>query len=106
MIDLMIALWTGRIPLPKTYWVYGALVLAPPTVTLLAIEAFTGKPASPRYLVPAFLIGMLLRAYWIFISVAIWRSAGNYTGRIIWGALARMAVVFGYLRLTLELLKK
>ncbi len=106
MIDLMIALWTGRIPLPKTYWVYGVLVLAPPAVTLLAVEIFAGKPASPRYLVPAFLIGMLSQAYWIFISVAIWRSAGNYTGRIIWGALARMAVVFGYVRFIGELLKK
>ena len=106
MIDFMIALWTGRVPLPKTYWVYGTLILVPPKVALLAIEAVTDKTASPRHPIPAFLIGTLLGAYWIFISVAIWRSAGNYTGRIIWGALARIAVVFGYLSLIVGLLKK
>jgi len=99
MIDFMIALWTGRVPLPKTYWVYGALVLVPPKVALLVIEAVTDKTASPRHLNHAFLIGTLLGAYWIFISVAIRRSAGNYTGRVIWGALARIAVVLGYLSL-------
>jgi hypothetical protein len=78
----------------------------PPKVALLAVEAITEKTASLRHLIPAFLIGTLLGAYWIFISVAIWRSAGNYTGRIIWGALARITVVFGYLSLMVGLFKK
>lgn len=42
--------------------------------------------------------------YWLFIAVAIWRSATKYTGPKAWAVLAKFAVVVGVARMLAEFL--
>jgi hypothetical protein len=86
-------LWSGNYTLVKTYWLFGfaggiaiaILYIALVGITRSALVAFLG------------LVG--LWGWQIFISVAIWRSAGKYTGSKGWSVLARVAVVIGALQL-------
>jgi hypothetical protein len=48
------------------------------------------------------LIYSLSLAWFGLIFRAIWRSAGSYRGPKIWGALARLGVLAGALRMTAE----
>jgi hypothetical protein len=41
----------------------------------------------------------------LFMAVAIWRSAGNYTGSKLWAVLARVAVVIGVIGLAVQVVK-
>jgi hypothetical protein len=82
------SIWRGEEPLATTYWLYGVVVyglMIGVVGTVLAVGI--GSP-------PLFLVYLLLRfAATIFIIVAIWRSAGNYTGQKIWAILARVICI-------------
>ena len=95
-------LWRGEIPLVRTYWVFGVFFYS-----LLAIPGYFIVPAMPDSadLEPSasFVFGMtayaiFVFAYTVFISVAIWRSAGNFKGSEIWAVLARVMVVIGLIQ--------
>jgi hypothetical protein len=79
------------VSLPITYWlcgVLGGLAL----VFLLAIASAMGNGLL------SFALGILAIAHSVFMSVAIWRSAGRYPGKPVWGHLARIAVAAGIAR--------
>ena len=85
------ALWRGQIPLGKTGWLYGLIGLLLLIVPLTLISSL-GLGPSTRELLLALSVATLL--YAAFISVAIWRAAGNYQGRFAWRLLAKGSVVF------------
>ncbi len=79
-------LWQGNVSLAETYWVWGIginLILS----VLISI-------ASEKALA-VLLLSLFALAYWIFIAIAIWRSASHYAGRKLWAALAKVVVVLG-----------
>jgi hypothetical protein len=80
--------WRGEEPLATTYWLYGVVVyglIIGVVGTVLVVGI--GSP-------PLFLVYLLFRfAATVFIVVAIWRSAGNYTGQKLWAILARIVCV-------------
>ncbi|MCG9679142.1 hypothetical protein [Vibrio sp. Isolate24] len=41
---------------------------------------------------------ILLSIYYLFLSVAVWRSANKYTGRKLWVVLAKVIVVLNLLQ--------
>lgn len=92
-------LWLGNYTLVKTYWLFGILGGLAVALVYVVLLAATKSPVVA-------LLGFLAIWGWqVFISVAIWRSAGKYAGSAIWKVLARLAVVVGVLRLTIETLK-
>ena len=100
-------LWRGEITLVRTYWVFGVLFYS-----LLEIPSYLIVPAisnSPDVEPSAsFVFGMtayaiFVLAYTVFVSVAIWRSAGNYKGSEIWAVLARVMVVIGLIQAAFQI---
>ncbi len=94
-------LWRGEISLVITYWVFGVCVrgLLSVAVTLMLLRNW------PRLVV----WGNGPWAYWaiwsiaviadLYFLVAIWRSAGNYTGPRHWRRLAQLAVLLALIQL-------
>lgn len=76
-------IWSGRMGLCKTYWVYGALASC---LWGIALRFVTPGSALAITLVLAFVI------YLVVINVGIWRAADRYTGYAIWAILAKFAV--------------
>jgi hypothetical protein len=90
-------LWRGHVPLWKTYWLGGVFF------SLLLMLTISMAEAAGMVIVAGFLaLGALV--YAVFISVAIWRSAGRYDGPSLWAHLARVAIAFGILRAVAEAL--
>jgi hypothetical protein len=80
-------LWRGEVPLSVTYWVWGVgftTMLRVLSVVLLMLTKLVS--IAP-------VLALMYLAYLVFISVAIWRSAGRYTGPHIWPVLARASVL-------------
>ncbi len=91
LMKTVIALWRGEVPLARTGWVYGLgglLLLICPLTYLSRIEA------SPSWFPIILVLSFAVMAYSSFIAVAIWRSAGRYTGASAWRFLARGSVLF------------
>lgn len=90
-------LWEGNYSLVKTYWLFGVvggLALSLAYLILVGVTQSMG----------VIFFGLLVLIGWqIFSSVAIWRSAGKYTGATVWKVLARAVVVISAVRLLLEL---
>ncbi len=85
------ALWRGQVPLAKTGWFYGLLGLLLLIVPLTLIPVL-GLGVSMRELMLVLSAAVLL--YAAFMSVAVWRAAGNYQGRLAWRLLAKGSVLF------------
>ena len=77
-------LWRGEISLGRAYWVFGVLFLS-----LLAIPGYFNDPIilgstnlepSASFVFGTMAYAIFVLAYTVFISVAIWRSAGRYEG--------------------------
>ena len=106
MIFLKI-LWRGEIPLGRTYWVFGGLFLS-----LLIIPGYFIDPTisgsanlepSASFVFGTMAYAIFTLAYIVFISVAIWRSAGRYEGPAIWAVLARIMVVIGLIQTAFQI---
>ncbi|MGQ7791155.1 hypothetical protein ACUN0C_01960 [Faunimonas sp. B44] len=84
-------LWFGRLPLRVTFWeyaiVYGLLVnvVATGAALISYSERAPGPVAVALFLIPA--------AYFLVVTVGVFRSAAAYRGRKIWAELARAATV-------------
>lgn len=76
-------IWSGRMGLCKTYWVYGFLVSF---IWGVILKFVTPGSALAVALVLALVI------YLVVINVGIWRAADRYTGYAIWAILAKFAV--------------
>ncbi len=94
--------WRGEFSLPQSYWVNGALVLAPFNLYLRFVgEAFTASPPES----PAVYVFSYLLPYLAFLpvvawsGVGIWRSAGRRIeeGRPGWAWVARGIVILNLL---------
>ena len=87
MLDLK-KLWEGGIGLRITFWVWGVLVA---NVLLGWVLGLLVAATENQFL-------MLLHSIFatvasLFVAVAIWRSAGNYKGSVLWMFLARLVCV-------------
>ena len=87
------SLWRGEIGLAITYWVFWVLGSC---VIYMIAGALTAAITSGVVLVLGRLTAV---SYAVFVSVAIWRSAGLYQGPRLWAVLARVAVVLGAVQL-------
>ena len=76
-------IWTGRAGLARTYWLYGVVVSFGIGFALTFVTP--GSVSAKLMLLP-------LLAYFIILSVGIWRSASLYEGPKVWAVLAKMAV--------------
>ena len=93
-MGLMKSLWRGEVSLEKTFWLYGmiGIVILHPAVFFYFFLVFSCGPIceSELWYIP---LVALVACYCIFISAAIWRSAGNHEGKIAWAWLAKTMVV-------------
>lgn len=92
-------LFCGEVSLPITYWVFGVLIGNVAFQIILKIIEFNYLEIIISEVGAWSVMGFYWGAigYSIFMSIAIWRSAGKYQGRAIWAGLARVAVVCGIL---------
>lgn len=81
-------LWRGYVPLPITFWLWG-------TVGHLLWNFLITIAAAHKAVTLMFFLGGFGLAYYGFICVAIWRSAGRYRGRRLWSELARISLAAG-----------
>ncbi len=89
--------WLGYVSLPVTYW---ALGMGGGLLIVIARAVVTAH-AGAVWALPLELFGL---AYYVFTSIAVWRSAKRYRGRRIWAQLARVAVAAGAARTIVRLL--
>ena len=93
----VVRLWRGDVPLATTYWVWGLAV----NVAWLIVIVLTAATDAPML---GLIVSLLALSYAVFITVAIWRSAGRYKGKRIWAELARIAVAIGVARFVVTVL--
>ena len=87
--SFMQKLLDGEVRLVVTYWVFGILALIPQMLFIILM----GKLGIASYK-----IGILFTCgYSIFITMAIFRSAGKYEGWKVWKVLAMIHATFGIL---------
>jgi hypothetical protein len=85
------------VPLFITYWGWGVLA----NVVWGVVGAFAAAARMPLL----FMIVVFLNlAYAVFVSIAIWRSAGRYSGKRIWAELARISVAANMARAMVNLI--
>ena len=91
--SFLIKLFKGDIRLVSTFWIFGCLVPFLLKFAILISEKYIIKNTYPEFSIfslkffPWFMFGYIL-----FISIAIWKSAGKYTGNPEWKILARLVV--------------
>jgi hypothetical protein len=91
-------LWRGRVSLNVTFWhfavLYGLLLNA--ATSMLFLYLITSEAGLP-ILIASFLLPI---PYNIFVIVAVWRSAGRYSGPAEWVDWARFGTVLWMVFLT------
>jgi hypothetical protein len=90
-------LWRGDLPLAVTFWLFGVGALA--ALEGLFVYLGIAHPAGTlgvRTALTLLALNAATAVYWIFVSVAIWRSAGAYEGPQLWSLLARGLVLGVY----------
>ena len=100
-------LWRGEIPLVRTYWVFGVLFLSlltiPSYFTVPIVSGSANLEPSASTVFGGMAYAIFVFAYTVFVSVAIWRSAGRYEGQPIWAILARVMVVIGLIQAAFQI---
>lgn len=93
------SLWHGRVPLWKTYWLYG--VLGGLCVNIIFVAVISAFAQSHAPLAGLFILaaGLGSLGYSILMVVAVWRSAGHYRGFFLWPLLARIIVILNVIQL-------
>jgi len=84
----------GELGLARTYWVF-AIAVNLVAGTLLMIAA----GADPLF----GLLGFPLMAYQVLVLIGLWRASETYRGSQVWSALAKVSVIFGWLKLLADL---
>ena len=92
--DSIVDLFRGDVPLATTYWVFGVLF---GNIGFSLILRNIYKHDLPMLKTPVGIWSMglffcFIVIYSLFISIAVWRSAGKYQGNKLWGILARATV--------------
>lgn len=86
-------LWRGDLPLAEAFWkwaVLGGLIVNGVTTALFVALIIADRPVAAVAAGYAFSV-----PYNILAAVAVWRSAGAYTGGRRWADLARIVAVVG-----------
>jgi hypothetical protein len=101
-MTLLRAIWRGEGRLWVTYWLWGvggnmAFAIA------LALSILYLQPTLAAAVWLWGLYGVSL-VWFIFVFVAIWRSARRYPGPRIWAILARLGTILGIFRMAAEAL--
>lgn len=99
--------WRGDLPLTRSFWLNGAVVLALGVLSSF-VAARTVTVALFRenhgFLVVVALGETFLQvAAYAWALVGIWRAAGEYRGPRVWGILARLGMALGVLISALRL---
>lgn len=102
-MGLIGALWRGERSLAVTYWVFGAAIYFAIDLGLeaLGLGGYL-KSEAPLEVAVVTLLLVVIIAYLIFISVAIWRSATNYAGHPLFAVLAKISVVIGLITFVID----
>lgn len=98
LVSDMKVFWRGAAGLAMSFWVIGfcCTFLVLDRVGLFCVSLLE----NPQLLL--FYLGFLKLAY-IFVVIGIWRSAGYYTGAVIWAWSARLVSVAALCRVVLSL---
>lgn len=84
----LVRLWKGAVSLPVAYWVWGMVGNAAWNI-LIGLASQTDRSAL------VLSVAALSILYYVFVFVAVWRSAGRYRGNRIWADLARVSLALG-----------
>ena len=96
----VVALWRGQVPLARTAWLYGGVLLVALVSPVVVLTAFQSPYIHSPLMIPLCVFVLLYAA---FIAVAIWRSANNYGGWVAWRALAKGSVVIVFMQTAVKL---
>ncbi len=99
-MNTVMALWRGQVPLARTAWFYGGVLLVAVVSPVLVLTAVKSPLLHSPLMIPLCVFVLL---YAGFIAVAIWRSANNYGGWIAWRALAKASVVAVFMQTAVKL---
>jgi len=94
MAELIAKLWRGDQSLPMTFWVWGVVAIIGMSVASQFVVmglAFSGLVKGVLFIGIVLAVAML--GYFVLVLVGIWRSAGNYSGPLVWKFAARTVVV-------------
>ena len=103
-MDTIRALWRGKIPLAKTFWLYGFCVnlLLVATMNYFLIYNKKALSSSVAYISIWVLISFSI-IYFPYIFISIWRSANKYQGLKLYAAAAKIVVILGSCRYLMEI---
>ncbi len=96
----VVALWRGQVPLARTAWLYGGVLLVALVSPVVVLTALRSPYIHSPLMIPLCVFVLLYAA---FIAVAIWRSANNYGGWVAWRALAKGSVVIVFMQTAVKL---
>ncbi len=98
-MELLRQLWRGNISLARTFWLYyfGVAILFKVGDKILTDGLFSSMTVLD-YLIIYLIIGIQV-IYFVFILIAVWRSATKYKGSVVWAALAKLGVIIGTINL-------
>ena len=92
-------LWQGKLALEDAFWnwaVFGGLIVNLSSSVIFLFLIMADRAAL------AFIIGYGFSVpYNVIVSVAVWRSAGRYSGERRWADLARMVTIIGMILLSI-----
>lgn len=86
-------LWEGKVPLVITYWIFGVLAGLLFKMITMTLAGFTSPSQTMIWLMVWFYSFQVL--YAIFITVSVWRAAGEYGGKAVYAHLAKLVVGLG-----------
>ena len=107
-LALIRSLWRGEVPMWRVFWLYWFLpllvftiyagALETPAAREWLVEQFADPSDSGRYVMAGMrLLAFGFFAYMIFIIVAVWKSAMNFTGSRFWSYMVRACMVFYFI---------
>lgn len=99
-MNIVVALWRGQVPLARTAWIYGGVLLIALLSPVILLTALRSPLLHSPLMIPICLFALIYAA---FIAVAIWRSANNYGGWVAWRALAKGSVVVVFMQTAAQL---
>ena len=101
MSNFIFNFWYGRIPLWKAYWLIGELINSLVLLLIYNIEIKLLENIDLYKQLPflnftsfSFMSKFSFLIWTIFITVGIWRSAEEYTGKFIWIALTLIVLCY------------
>ena len=87
----LIKLFTGQLPLYKSYWVYyvlGNFLISAPLLLITKIQI--------QKFIYSFSLYLVINLIYYFTScLGVWRSSQHYKGNKAWSFLSRLVVVIG-----------